>query len=50
MWTGELIDVAKGGDIGNEDLYLRLAGLSSIIFFLLLLFMFMNVPVQDFLC
>ncbi|KAM0900555.1 hypothetical protein ACQ4PT_020562 [Festuca glaucescens] len=29
MWTGELIDVAKGGDIGNEDLYLRLAGLSS---------------------
>uniref|UniRef100_A0ACD5XQR5 Uncharacterized protein n=1 Tax=Avena sativa TaxID=4498 RepID=A0ACD5XQR5_AVESA len=29
MWTGELIDVEKGGDIGNENLYLRLAGLSS---------------------
>lgn len=28
MWTGELIDVEKGG-VGNENLYLRLAGLSS---------------------
>ncbi|XP_047050291.1 G-type lectin S-receptor-like serine/threonine-protein kinase SD1-13 [Lolium rigidum] len=29
IWTGELIDVEKGGDIGTENLYLRLAGLSS---------------------
>ncbi|CAM0943417.1 unnamed protein product [Alopecurus aequalis] len=29
MWTGELIDVEKGGNIGKEDLHLRLAGLSS---------------------
>lgn len=28
MWTGELIDVEKGG-VGNENLYLRLAGFSS---------------------
>uniref|UniRef100_A0A0E0LYG7 non-specific serine/threonine protein kinase n=1 Tax=Oryza punctata TaxID=4537 RepID=A0A0E0LYG7_ORYPU len=27
MWTGPLIDVEKGG-VGNENLYLRLAGLS----------------------
>lgn len=29
MWTGELIDMEKGGTIGNENLYLRLAALSS---------------------
>ncbi|KAM3354589.1 hypothetical protein ACQJBY_025353 [Aegilops geniculata] len=28
MWTGELIDVEKGGAVGNENLYLRLAALS----------------------
>ncbi|CAM0950656.1 unnamed protein product [Alopecurus aequalis] len=29
IWTGELIDVEKGGEIGKENLYLWLAGLSS---------------------
>ncbi|VAH69089.1 unnamed protein product [Triticum turgidum subsp. durum] len=29
MWTGELIDVEKGRTIGYENLYLRLAALSS---------------------
>ena len=28
LWTGDLIDVEKGGTIGNENLYLRLATLS----------------------
>ncbi|KAM3335757.1 hypothetical protein ACQJBY_029954 [Aegilops geniculata] len=29
LWTGELIDVEKGGAVGNENLYLRLTALSS---------------------
>ncbi|XP_037415830.1 G-type lectin S-receptor-like serine/threonine-protein kinase B120 isoform X2 [Triticum dicoccoides] len=28
LWTGELIDVEKGGAVGNENLYLRLAAFS----------------------
>ncbi|XP_037415817.1 receptor-like serine/threonine-protein kinase SD1-8 [Triticum dicoccoides] len=29
LWTRELIDVEKGGAVGNENLYLRLTALSS---------------------
>ncbi|XP_044351936.1 G-type lectin S-receptor-like serine/threonine-protein kinase At4g27290 [Triticum aestivum] len=31
LWTGELIDVEKGGAVGNENLYLRLAAFSRLL-------------------
>lgn len=48
MWTGDIIDVEKGG-VGNEILYLRLAGLSSteiMYLFLLLLDVHENLSVR----